>query len=123
MRCSPTSALNRRYLFTFFWEVETLVHLPGRISSTTTRASSYRSTMSAEFPKHPFLLSVSETAEALGTDIEDGLLTKSVTDLQQKYPRNELDVGGAVSWYTILSKQVLNAMILVSSPRIFCSWY
>lgn len=69
--------------------------------------------MTATFPKHPFLLSVPETAEALGTDIEEGLLTNSVTELQQKYPRNELNVGGAVPWYTILSKQVLNAMILV----------
>ena len=72
--------------------------------------------MSVAFPKHPFLLTVSETAEVLGTDVEEGLLTMSVVELQRKYPRNELDVGGTVAWYTILSKQVVNAMILVGKP-------
>lgn len=69
--------------------------------------------MSVPFPKHPFLLTVSETAEVLGTDVEEGLLTMSVIDRQRRYPRNQLDVGGGVAWYTILSKQVVNAMILV----------
>lgn len=67
----------------------------------------------AEFPRHPFLLSIAETAQALGTDIERGLTSRQVVDLQAKYPPNELDVGGTVPWYKILTKQILNAMILV----------
>lgn len=67
----------------------------------------------AEFPKHPFLLSVDETAQALGTDIDKGLTSAQVADLQTKYPLNELDVGGTVPGYKIFAKQLLNAMILV----------
>ncbi|KAG8419615.1 potassium/sodium eff [Metarhizium acridum] len=67
----------------------------------------------AEFPKHPFLLTVEETARALNTDIDKGLTTAQVTELQQKYPKNELDVGDTIPWYSILTKQILNAMIIV----------
>lgn len=71
----------------------------------------------AEFSKHPFLLSVDETAHALQTDIDKGLTSVQVAQLQQKYPKNELDVGGTIPWYSILTKQVLNAMIIVSLIR------
>lgn len=67
----------------------------------------------AEFPKHPFLLTVEETAQALNTDIDKGLTTAQVTELQQTYPKNELDVGDTIPWYSILTKQILNAMIIV----------
>ncbi|KAL2214636.1 potassium/sodium eff [Sarocladium strictum] len=69
--------------------------------------------MAADFSKHPFLLSVEETAAALGTDIDKGLSSQQVAELSQKYPKNELDVGGTVPWYSLLAKQVLNAMIIV----------
>lgn len=68
----------------------------------------------ADFPKHPFLLTVEETAQALGTDIDKGLTSHQVAELQEKYPKNELDVGGTVPWYSIMTKQILNAMIIVS---------
>lgn len=71
--------------------------------------------MAVEYPKHPFLLTISETVDILGTDVEEGLLSNQVAELQRTYPPNELDVGGGVAWYTILSKQLLNAMILVWS--------
>ncbi|CAM1510886.1 Fc.00g083990.m01.CDS01 [Cosmosporella sp. VM-42] len=67
----------------------------------------------AELPKHPFLLTVEETAQALGTSIDKGLTSTQVAQLQEKYPKNELDVGGTIPWYSILTKQVLNAMIIV----------
>ncbi|KAK3991006.1 hypothetical protein QBC44DRAFT_237854 [Cladorrhinum sp. PSN332] len=69
--------------------------------------------MSGEFPKHPFLLDIPEVAQALGTDIDKGLTEAQVAQLQSKYPPNELDVGGTVAWYTILIRQLFNAMILV----------
>lgn len=70
--------------------------------------------MAAEvFPRHPFLLSAEDTANALHTNLETGLTTAQVDELQQKYPRNELDVGSGVPWYKIMTKQVLNAMIIV----------
>ncbi|KAJ4110629.1 potassium/sodium eff [Fusarium equiseti] len=69
--------------------------------------------MAAEYPKHPFLLTVEETAQVLGTSIDKGLTSQQVAEAQQKYPKNELDVGGTVPWYSILTKQLLNAMIIV----------
>ncbi|KLO96551.1 Ca2+-transporting ATPase [Fusarium fujikuroi] len=69
--------------------------------------------MAAEYPKHPFLLTIEETAQALGTSIDKGLTSQQVAEAQQKYPKNELDVGGTVPWYSILTKQLLNAMIIV----------
>ncbi|PTB50708.1 hypothetical protein M431DRAFT_511629 [Trichoderma harzianum CBS 226.95] len=67
----------------------------------------------AEFPKHPFLLTVEETERALGTNVDRGLLSEQVSDLQSRYGTNELDVGGTIPWYSILAKQILNAMIIV----------
>ncbi|KAI9172552.1 Calcium-transporting ATPase [Paramyrothecium foliicola] len=67
----------------------------------------------ADFPKHPFLLTVEETAQAIGTSIDKGLTSQQVSEAQAKYPPNELDVGESVAWYKILTKQVLNAMIIV----------
>lgn len=68
----------------------------------------------AEFSKHPFLLSVDETAKALNTDVDKGLTSAQVAQLSQQYPKNELDIGGGIAWYSILTKQILNAMIIVS---------
>jgi P-type Na+/K+ transporter len=70
--------------------------------------------MAGEFPRHPFLLTVQDVANSLGTDVERGLTTPQVAQLHEKYPPNELDVGGAIPWYTIFLRQLFNAMILVS---------
>ncbi|KAL2130663.1 hypothetical protein VTI74DRAFT_6103 [Chaetomium olivicolor] len=69
--------------------------------------------MAAEFPKHPFLLSVREVEQAVDTDVDKGLTSSRAAELQQKYPPNELDVGGSIAWYTIFIRQLCNAMILV----------
>ncbi|KAF4628235.1 hypothetical protein G7Y89_g9916 [Cudoniella acicularis] len=62
--------------------------------------------------KHPFLLSVEDVAQQLGTNIESGLTASSVSELQKSHPRNELEGGGGITWYKILIKQISNAMIL-----------
>ncbi|KAI1351218.1 ATPase [Xylaria sp. FL0043] len=69
--------------------------------------------MATQFEQHPFLLSAEDVARRLSSDLERGLSSSQVTQLQQKYPPNELDVGGAIPWYKIFIKQLLNAMILV----------
>ncbi|KAI0903933.1 hypothetical protein F4823DRAFT_635047 [Ustulina deusta] len=69
--------------------------------------------MAARFEQHPFLLSADDVARHLGSDLERGLSSSQVTQLQQTCPPNELDVGGAIPWYKIFIKQLLNAMILV----------
>lgn len=71
--------------------------------------------MAGQFDRHPFLLTPSDVAGALKTDVDKGLNSAQVAQLQQEYPRNELDVGGAIPWYTIFIKQLFNAMILVCS--------
>ncbi|KAI0815573.1 ATPase [Xylaria sp. FL0064] len=69
--------------------------------------------MATQFEQHPFLLSAEDVARHLGSDLERGLSSSQVTQLQQKYPSNELDISGAIPWYKIFIKQLLNAMVLV----------
>lgn len=69
--------------------------------------------MSGDYSKHPFLLTAEEAARALGTDLNKGLTSQQVAEAQQKYPKNEFEVAKAIPWYTILSKQLFNAMVLV----------
>lgn len=77
--------------------------------------------MAAEFPRLPYLLSVEDVVKAAETDLDRGLTSAQVAQLQQKYPKNELDVGGAIPWYKIFIKQLVNAMILVRKlPRLIC---
>lgn len=69
--------------------------------------------MAADFERHPFLLPVQDVVRVLGSDLDRGLTSAQVSQLQEKYPPNELDVGGAIPWYKIFLKQLFNAMILV----------
>lgn len=78
--------------------------------------------MSAQFPRHPFLLPVDDVVATLNTDTEKGLSSAQVAELSQKYPKNELDIGGGVVWYTIFIRQLCNAMVLVSSSVVDLSW-
>lgn len=66
------------------------------------------------FERHPFLMSVEETTSFLRTDMENGLSDTQVQELQQRYGPNRLEGEGAVKWYSILGKQISNAMIMVS---------
>lgn len=70
--------------------------------------------MAGEFDQHPFLLASADVAAALHTDTENGLTSAQVAELSQRYPPNELEVEGAISWHTIFVKQLFNAMIIVS---------
>ncbi|KAL5321485.1 hypothetical protein ACEPPN_009443 [Leptodophora sp. 'Broadleaf-Isolate-01'] len=63
--------------------------------------------------RHPFLLTIEETARQLNTNIESGLTASQVAEIQKTHPPNELDTGGGTVWYKILGKQISNAMILV----------
>ncbi|ORY65787.1 uncharacterized protein BCR38DRAFT_483467 [Pseudomassariella vexata] len=69
--------------------------------------------MAGEAERHPFLLSIQDVVNNFGTDMERGLSSAQVVQLQEKYPPNELDVGGAIPWYKIFFRQLFNAMILV----------
>ncbi|KAI9758673.1 MAG: hypothetical protein M4579_002921 [Chaenotheca gracillima] len=66
-----------------------------------------------EYSQHPFLLSVPQISEELGTNVETGLTASEASSLQQKYGSNKLDGEAGVQWYRVLFKQIANAMILV----------
>lgn len=78
--------------------------------------------MTANFERHPFLLTFEDVAATLETDIDAGLTTAQVQERQSKYPKNELDVGGAVKWYSILIRQLFNAMIIVLTLAMVVSF-
>ncbi|KAK7544732.1 potassium/sodium efflux P-type ATPase [Phyllosticta citribraziliensis] len=65
------------------------------------------------YEKHPFQLSVDHLSSQLGTNIDSGLSSSQTSQLRQKYGENKLSGEGGVKWYTILLKQISNAMLLV----------
>ncbi|PGG96331.1 potassium/sodium efflux P-type ATPase, fungal-type [Helicocarpus griseus UAMH5409] len=65
------------------------------------------------YEKHPFQLSVDETTQLFNTSVEKGLTDANVQKLQAEYGPNRLSGEGGVKWYTLLGKQISNAMILV----------
>ncbi|KAL1868834.1 potassium/sodium eff [Paecilomyces lecythidis] len=65
------------------------------------------------FERHPFLIPVEEMTSLLQTDIENGLSDTKAQELQQRYGPNRLEGEGGVKWYSILGKQISNAMIMV----------
>lgn len=68
-----------------------------------------------EYERHPFLLNVDHLVQHLQTNLETGLTGDAkIQEFQQKYGPNRLESDGGVKWYTLLGKQVSNAMILVS---------
>ena len=65
------------------------------------------------YPRHPFLLSLDEITEQLGTNVDTGLSRLKVQQSQHDYGPNKLKGEGVIQWYSILIKQISNAMILV----------
>jgi P-type Na+/K+ transporter len=65
------------------------------------------------YPRQPFLLSVDEVLRHLGTDQDLGLSSAQVQQYRRKYGENEIEGERGVKWYSLLMKQVSNAMILV----------
>ena len=69
------------------------------------------------YPRHPFLLPVDQILEQLGTNTETGLSRLKVQQSQHDYGPNKLKGEGAIQWYSILAKQISNAMVLVRSQN------
>lgn len=67
------------------------------------------------YPRHPFLLPWSKISEQLGTNVDTGLSKLKAQQFQHDYGPNRLKGEGGVQWYSILAKQISNAMILVRS--------
>jgi P-type Na+/K+ transporter len=73
-------------------------------------------TTAQQYARHPFQLPVDHLAFHLGTDLDTGLPVQQINENRRRYGENKLLGQGGVKWYTVLSKQVANAMILVNIP-------
>lgn len=65
------------------------------------------------YSRHPFLLSIDDILDHLGTSVESGLSQLKAQQSQHDYGPNKLKGEGNILWYSILAKQISNAMILV----------
>lgn len=65
------------------------------------------------YPQEPFLLSIQDVLSHLQVSKESGPSNAQVQQNQQKYGENKLSGEGGAKWYSLLLKQVSNAMILV----------
>lgn len=65
------------------------------------------------YTKQPFLLSVDQCVHELRTNLNSGLTSVQAKENAVRYGSNELDSDGGIPWYTILLKQISNAMVLV----------
>jgi Na+-exporting ATPase len=68
------------------------------------------------YTRHPFLLTIDEVKQCLDTNPETGLSKAAAQSRVEQYGENTLSGEGGVSWYTVLGKQVSNALILVRHP-------
>ncbi|KAF2178374.1 Na+-exporting ATPase [Zopfia rhizophila CBS 207.26] len=66
-----------------------------------------------QYKKHPYQLSVDQLISQLGVNVETGLNPAQINELRSRYGENKLDGEGGVKWYSVLFKQISNAMILV----------
>jgi P-type Na+/K+ transporter len=65
------------------------------------------------YDKDPYKFTIPETFDVLQTNKDSGLTALEVQQRQQKYGPNALAGDGGVKWYSLLMKQISNAMILV----------
>ena len=65
------------------------------------------------YNKQPFLLSVDNILNHHKTNTEVGLTSSQASQQQTQYGLNRLESDGGIAWYSILGKQISNAMILV----------
>lgn len=70
------------------------------------------------YPRHPFLLPSSQIFDQLSTNQEKGLSKLKVQEAQESYGPNKIEGEGGVKWYSVLLKQISNAMILVRTAPI-----
>lgn len=65
----------------------------------------------------PAFSSVDVLRDRLKTDLDNGLRPAAVENAQREYGPNKLEGEGTVKWYSVLFKQIINAMILVSRSK------
>jgi len=78
-----------------------------------TSKSSNSQQQAPSYPRHPFQCSIAEVTQHLTTDLDTGLTKSAAAEAQKVYGPNKLSGDGGVKWWTVLGKQLANAMILV----------
>jgi len=91
--------------------------LPHRQSISLLNMGTSKFTKQA-YPSHPFLLPPSQIFDQLGTNHEKGLSQLKVQEAQKIYGPNKIEGESGVKWYSVLLKQISNAMILVRTPQV-----
>ena len=66
---------------------------------------------------HPAFMSIEDVRAQLETRVEDGLKPAAIQEAQLTYGPNRLRGEGSVKWYSVLLKQISNAVILISFSR------
>lgn len=69
------------------------------------------------FQQHPFLLPIDQIVADLRTNTNSGLTAVQAQENKASYGENKLRGEGGVQWYSVLFKQISNAMILVGNPQ------
>ncbi|PSK42741.1 potassium/sodium efflux P-type ATPase, fungal-type [Elsinoe australis] len=80
--------------------------MPGKKSNTL-------SSLKHTYQQHPFLTSIDEVIQHLGTNTSNGLSKDAIEKSRAQYGENKLSGQEGVQWYAVLAKQASNAMILV----------
>lgn len=66
-----------------------------------------------EYPQHSFLMPVEDLFRAHSTSSDTGLTALKANEAQQTCGPTKLEGEGAIQWYSVLLKQISNAMIIV----------
>jgi P-type Na+/K+ transporter len=66
-----------------------------------------------DFDKEVYKLTIEEAIDSLKTNKDTGLTSAEAQSRQQRYGVNAIEGDGGVKWYSLLMKQISNAMILV----------
>lgn len=112
----PSEKLFIRYPFSLINKFSSFAQLwTDRTFNMSLSSSKYKNCRQ-EYSRHPFLLSLDELHRLFGnTNAETGLIQLRAREAQEKYGPNKLEGEGVVQWYSVLLKQISNAMILVCS--------
>ena len=66
-----------------------------------------------QYAAHPFKLPIEEVKSFLQADVSNGLTEAAAESAKAKYGENKASGQAEIKWYSVLLKQVSNAMILV----------
>ena len=79
---------------------------------------SHKSRFKQSYDIQPAFSPVDKLCDQLKTNLQSGLSSIAIENAQRNYGPNKLEGEGAVKWYSVLLRQLSNAMILVSFSQV-----